>query len=690
MKKETIKSYDNTVSLEEYNILKAELEQLRNQLASIKEGKEASSHKHDADAYAKVMLDKSPFGALIWDKNGNLVDCNKALALAFGLNEAQEFLDNFPTLFPEIQPDGVNSIERMRQEITKVLIEGSTSCYWMGRTVDGKELPSEIKGIRAKHNGEYVAIGYLRDLRELEENIKKSKNAEKRTEAILNGIPMGINLLNADFQIFDCNDKALEIMNMSSKQEYIDTIMNYLPRNQPNGEDSGQILQENFLRAKEDGYTNFEILLFTADDEALPVDITLIRANIEHEELYIGYVLDLRETKKMLSDIELSRIAAEKSAMAKSEFLANMSHEIRTPMNGVLGLLHVLSATELDKVQTNFMQKALFSTKELLRIINDILDFSKIEAGKLQMEYTSFTLYEVSSELESLLEPTVQEKGLSYSIERCEFAHTNLLGDPLRLKQVLLNLVSNAIKFTSKGSVDVKIKCTIQGNNKLHCHFQVSDTGIGLSKEQIKNLFTAFTQADTSVTRKYGGTGLGLAISKNLVEMMQGDIWVESVLGQGSTFYFTTIFELAQEEHEANPIIDMSAVNEKKSYTGHILLVEDNQINQIIAKELLQNVGYTIDIANDGQEAIEMLNKAGYDIVLMDIQMPIMDGLTATKLIRQNPKFNTLPIIAMSAHAMAGDKEKSLKNGMNDHITKPIDPNILYNTLEYWLKKKQS
>ncbi len=688
MKRKTVKLSDDKVSLEEYNLLKGELEQLRCKLALLDESSESALQKPEADGYAQVMLDQSPFGALIWDQHGNLVDCNKALALIFGLDDTQQFLDNFPTLFPEVQPDGVSSIERMRQEIGKTLIEGSTTCYWMGKCAKGKELPLEVKGVRAKHNGEYVAIGYLSDLRELEGNIKKAKEAELRTNAILNGIPMGINLLNADFKIFDCNDKALEIMNMISKQEYIDTIFEYLPEIQPNGQNTALLLQENFLLAKQNGYTNFEVFLFTTDNEALPVEITLIRANIAHEELYIGYVLDLRETKKMLGDIELSRVAAEKSAMAKSEFLANMSHEIRTPMNGILGLLHILSATELDKVQTNYIHKALFSTKELLRIINDILDFSKIEAGKLEMESTTFTLYDVCSELEGLLGHTAKDKGLNYTIERCEFAHTNLLGDPLRLKQVLLNLVSNAIKFTSKGNIGIKIKCTLQGNNKLHGHFQISDTGIGLSEEQIKHLFTAFTQADTSFTRKYGGTGLGLAISKNIVEMMQGEIWVESVLGQGSTFYFTAVFELDKEIHQIASITDVNEINEKKSYKGHLLLVEDNQINQIIAEELLQSVGYTIDIANNGQEALDMLENTSYDLVLMDIQMPLMDGLTATKAIRQNQKFKQLPIIAMSAHAMAGDKEKSLKSGMNDHITKPISPNILYSTLEYWLTKK--
>ncbi len=638
--------------------------------------------------YSQIMLDQSPLGTLIWDQRGNLVHCNKALAITYGLNESHEFIENFHKLVPEFQPDGVPSIEKMQKEIQKTFLEGSTQCSWMGKCIEGKPLPTQIQGIRTMHNGEFVAIGYLTDMRKIEENVQRAKIAEKRAEAILNGIPMGIHLLDADFKLIDCNDKALELMNIPIKQEYIETLSQYLPEYQPNGQETALLVAEKMTAAKQHGYSNFELVIFTADNEALPTDLTVVRANTEYEEIYIGYVFDLRETKKLLSEVEMSKVAAEKSAMAKSEFLANMSHEIRTPMNGILGLLHILSATKLDAVQANYLHKALFSTKELLRIINDILDFSKIEAGKLEMEVTSFTLYDICLELESLLRHVAEEKGIEYTIEQCDLSNTTLLGDPLRLKQVLLNLVSNAIKFTSQGSVKVHMQCTREDESKLNCSFKVVDTGIGLSEEQTQHLFTAFMQADTSVTRKYGGTGLGLAISKNIVEMMQGQIWVESEVGQGSTFCFNAKFEVADEESENTSPIDISQLDESKSYSGHLLLVEDNQINQIIAEELLQSVGYTLDIANNGQEAIDMLNNSSYDLVLMDIQMPIMDGLTATQAIRQNSKFEHIPIVAMSAHAMTGDKEKSLKSGMNDHITKPIVPNILYATLDYWINKK--
>ncbi len=358
-------------------------------------------------------------------------------------------------------------------------------------------------------------------------------------------------------------------------------------------------------------------------------------------------------------------------------------------MNGILGLLHILSGTSLSETQENYVQKTLLSAKNLLRIINDILDFSKIEAGKLEIENIPFNLHEICDEVQSLFSAKVAEKGLSISLNEGAHSLAVLMGDPLRLKQVLFNLMGNAIKFTETGGVKLKIESTKHSNKEVRCLFSVSDTGIGLSKEQVEKLFSPFTQADTSVTRKYGGTGLGLVISKRIVEMMRGDIWVESEVGKGSTFFFTAVFNIAQgelltsqEQSQATKTIGV------ESRSGEILLVEDNMINQLIGEELLTSAGYKVDIANNGQEGLDMLEAKAYDAVLMDIQMPVMDGLTTVRKIREQRKYKELPVIAMSAHAMAGDKEISLKNGMNDHITKPIDPDILYASLDFWLNRK--
>ncbi len=640
----------------------------------------------EADEYTKVMLDASPFGTMIWDKDVNLLDCNEAVARVFGVQDKHEFQKMFHTLYPEFQPDGVPSAQKMVEHIQIALTEGSTKSSWTGLTPEGLEIPTEITAVKAKHNDQDMVVAFVHDLREIEESIKKTQLAEKRTEAILNGVPLGINILNLQLQALDCNDEAVRMSGFKSKDEYLEKVMSHFSEIQPNGQPAEQFIMEKFSDVRQGATKSFEMMALGANRENIPIDVTLSHVHNEHEEFYIGYVRDLRESKAMLKEIESSKEAAEKSAMVKSEFLANMSHEIRTPMNGILGLLHILSSTNLDKVQQNYLQKTLFSTNELLRIINDILDFSKVEAGKLEMETTLFTIHDVCSEMESLFGHAIEDKGLKCIVDEGEYATTPILGDPLRLKQVLLNLVSNAIKFTGKGSISVLITSTKQLNNNLQFLFEIKDTGIGLSEDQIANLFSAFSQADSSVTRKYGGTGLGLAISKKIVNMMQGEIWVKSKPGHGSSFFFTAMFKLADGDATVTPPT-VSIEQTPQLYHGHLLLVEDNHINQIIAEELLQSVGYTVEIANNGQEALDMLETTNFDLVLMDIQMPVMDGLTAAQKIRATAKFAKLPIVAMSAHAMIGDKEKSLQHGMDDHITKPISPDILYNTLHYWLHK---
>ncbi len=641
----------------------------------------------ESNTYGKVMLDASPIGTMIWDNQGNPVGCNTAMYKTFGLQNQQDFMLHMHKLYPEFQPDGTPSLQKIHNELHKAFTEGHTQGFWMGSSINGEEIPTEVIAVRTKHNGQDMVVVFYRDLREVEENIRKTRIAEKRTEGILNGVPMGISMFNAQAQLIDCNEEALRISRYTSKDVFLANTMQDFPETQPNGLNSQLFIKEKFSDATINGRSNFELLAFDANKELYYLDVTLVYAHMDQGDIYIAYCNDLRENKKMLKEIESSKEVAEQSAQAKSDFLANMSHEIRTPMNGILGLLHILSNTKLDTAQQNYMQKALFSTKELLRIIDDILDFSKIEAGKLEMEVTPFTIHNICSELESLLCHIIKNKGLTYHMDEGNFTTIPLLGDPLRLKQVILNLLNNAIKFTEKGSISLEIRCDKQEDNTLRCLFKITDTGIGLSQEQIQNLFSAFTQADTSVTRKYGGTGLGLAISKSIVEMMQGSIWVESTPNIGSSFFFTAIFKLANEDITIMRKTHTTS-QEYSLHSGHILLVEDNQINQIIAQELLQCVGYTVNIANNGQEALDMIDKEPYDIILMDIQMPIMDGLTATRKIRQKSQFATLPIVAMSAHAMTGDKEKSIENGLNDHITKPISPDILYETLRYWLGKK--
>lgn len=585
---------------------------------------------------------------------------------------------------------------------------------------------------------------------------------------------------------------------------------------------------------------NFETQVFNKDREKFWVSISarLIYGEQDDPDLFEGMVMDIT-TRKQREKAEEERKTAEAANEAKSRFLANMSHEIRTPMNAIIGLTDLALRTELTVKQADYLQKISLSGNSLLGIINDILDFSKIEAGKLDLENIAFNLNEVLENLASLITLKTEEKGLELIFDIQRDLPLNLIGDPLRLGQVLVNLSNNAVKFTKKGQIIIKITTADEASNKTDSQamltFSVTDSGIGMTPEQMSKLFTSFTQADSSTTRKYGGTGLGLSISKSLVEMMGGEIWVESQRGQGCTFWFTAIFGLQKSQPQeiqqveshfsgmrvlvvddnatsreiiVNVLRDfsfepeeavsganalemlendlnqtpyklilmdwrmpgMDGVETAKRIKNHpgliekphiimltafgreevrrraetagidgflvkpvnrsilfdsimnllggdtigkaelekhsfhhqaeinsfenvsVLLAEDNEINQQVAVELLETAGIDVEVVENGSLAVEAVcrenARTNYDIVLMDIQMPEMDGYTATGLIReferQNGK-NPIPIIALTAHALAAEKERCRKEGMDDHISKPIDSQILFNTLKRWI-----
>jgi PAS domain S-box-containing protein len=703
---------------------------LANVSINITERKKAESQREaaleksrESEERYKALFDRSLDLVYIIDFEGRFIDANDAALNRLGYKRKEITSLNIVSILDEDQiPLALEIVREIRE--TGVQKEAAEIKL---RHKDGTDVYVETQGSVVISNGKPVAIQAIaRDTTERRQAEKELLFLTRRLNDIIEFIPDATFVINQEKKITAWN-RAIEEMSGIKKEVMLgrgdyEYALPFFGRRRPILIDL--VDKSELDKSDKEIYTLYKYVERGNKIYAESYIPTLYGGKGAHlwhvaAPLFdrdgnrfgsievIRDVTDIKAKEESLKESLRSKEVAEAATKAKSEFLATMSHEIRTPMNGIIGLVNLAIQTDLTEKQRDYLTKIETSAQNLLTIINDILDFSKIEADKMNLEILDFNLEDVLINVSGLTYPSAAEKGLELFFHIGDLVPLHLEGDPLRLQQILMNLTSNAVKFTDKGEVVIRVdlydKFKSGEKDYTRLRFSVRDTGIGLTEEQIKKLFQLFTQADGSITRRYGGTGLGLAISKRLVQLMGGEIDVSSKIGKGSTFTFLIPFGIGKKREE----FDSTATTDKKIEMAdrvvhdadkkflmaqlggnRVLLVDDNFINQQIAREILEQAKIKVVVAVNGKDALNKINQELFDLVLMDIQMPEMDGYKATEIIRQDQRFKAIPIIAMTAQAMSGDKEKCLAAGMNDYIAKPINASAFYLTLSRWLKPK--
>ncbi len=640
-------------------------------------------------------------------EGGRFVAANAASLRMMGFDRLEQFVGKSPAdVSPEFQDDGERSTDKAMRLIQQAMVERSAQFEWRHLRADGESFVANVlltpirqgqkdllhvvwSDISVQKQVEHELAEYRNSLEqkvaqrtaELASASEVLRILDAEKQAVFDAAPVGI-LMSRDRIITHCN-RALEQLYGFEPGELIgkSTRLGYITEDDFNATATG------LARAMADGEQYRQQLEMKRKDGTTFWARWIVQA-VSREDMSLGMVVtveDISDERQALAEMAEGRRLAEEAARTKADFLANMSHEIRTPMNAVIGLSHLLLNTELSPRQRGYLENVQHAGRHLMGIINDILDFSKIDAGKLTIEDGEFDLAKVLDHVASMLAEKASGKGLRLRTDLPADLPTRLIGDSLRLQQVLLNLGSNAVKFTQQGEVNISAAIVARSPHEVTLRLSVRDTGIGISVVDQGKLFQSFQQADTSTTRKYGGTGLGLMISRRLVELMGGELGVTSKPGRGSTFWFTVRLAISA----ALPLeVPAPSATDEANWNlagAHVLLAEDNDLNQEVARDLLANAGLTVDVADNGAIAVEMVQRQDYALVLMDMQMPVMDGLAATRKIRALPGREHLPIIAVTANVLEDDRRRCADAGMNDYLAKPIEPAELLLILRRWL-----
>ncbi len=624
--------------------------------------------KEAEEARVRSVLEASPEAMVVLNPDGRIRYANALCAAGFG--------------YPLAELTGMQAA---------VLAPGMGEAGGPNRVLtawrrDGSSFPAEVNHTPMQSQGSPVTIVSLRDISERQRAEQELKAMAARLGEIIKMMPIGLYIKDPDGCVLLVND-ACELQFGLTRRQLTSCTRD------ADAMAAGVLSDDVETITTPDGPSQHRrtirkpVLNEAGKPEYLIGMMIDITASIESERQLRELNEHLEErVQQRTGQLDLAKKVAEEASQAKGQFLANMSHEIRTPMNGVIGMAYLALKTDLNPRQRDYIEKIRFAGEHLVGIIDDILDFSKIEAGMLDLDMVPFTLDHVVETLTTVVAPKAATKHLALVFDIDPDVPRAMQGDPLRLGQVLINYTNNAIKFSDSGTVLVRVRKVNQHADACMLRFEVCDTGIGLTQAEAAKLFQSFQQADTSTTREYGGTGLGLAICRQLAHLMGGEVGVESAPGKGSTFWFTAqVGILSAMPDVATEVTPLDAASLLPLNGARILLVEDNPFNQQIALEMLEQAGCTVCLAQNGREALDLLDKASFDLVLMDVQMPIMDGLQATRLIRMDPRLEGLRVLAMTATATIEDRDRCMQAGMDDFITKPIQPVLLCQAVARWL-----
>ncbi|GEM_PF-4038488 len=666
---------------------------------------DVSQALRDSEAQAQFLLQSIACGVCGIDQRGYITFINQAAASMLGYAETPLIGYSWHSEFQHSTPEGT-PYHFENSPISKALLDGtvhySDEHLWRKGST---HFPVELTCSPIHKNGNPMgAVITFFDNTE-RKRAEEMKEQIDFSQILIQSLPIAAFVLNTDHQVISWNDACEELTGIKA-----DTIIgtnehwrSFYPSPRPCLADCVLAPANQCIENHYELFEKSELVqggfhaqnwctVRNGESRYLLIDAGPIYDRYGQLIAVVEVLRDITETKNSEKALIKARNAAEAATRAKSDFLATMSHEIRTPMNGVLGMVQVLGETELSIEQKDFLDTIDKSGKALLTIINDILDFSKTESGKLELEVRNLDIHQTVKDVYQLMVTSANDKGVNLLVDFTPDCPRFVMGDAGRIRQILLNLVGNALKFTDSGYVEIRVSLLNRLDNDVVLAFDIKDSGIGISEEIQGKLFQSFSQADASTTRKYGGTGLGLAVCKNLVSQMNGSIHVESQPEKGSTFSFTLQLPLSSKNEPDLLNESDSTIAQSLSImplNNAILLAEDNFINEKVAVSMLGKLGLRVDVARNGMEAIEKNDENSYDLILMDCNMPEMDGFQATQEIRKREKDYRIPIIALTANAMNEDREKCLAAGMDEFITKPFNKSVLVEMIEKWLGHNQ-